>query len=733
MVSHEGYEASVKRASLDAVLRSPEFSQAGRLSQLLRFLGEQALDPAAIPLKERTIGIEVFGRALDYDPKIDSVVRTEVRRLRLKLAEYYAGTGARDPVRLQLPKGSYRVEYLDAGLPEKSTPEGDPGPAETPNAPPAAVDAPSVSPPPLGVPGRSWKAGRQLVIGSVLAAFAGAAWMWVERQPKTGPATMGPRQLTESVGQAIHPSLSADGSLLAYSYASGADSGIYLRQLDTDQPAWRLSGTRARDFDPALSPSGAQVAFLREDAPARFSLLVQPVNETTQRVWATLDRRDRITWSADEKFLIVSARTTDAGPPVLVRLDAAGSRTVLTTPPPGALYDGSPTLSPDGRTLAFSRAFHDSSSEIYVAAVGPDLLIQGTPRALTAERRRITGFCFAPDGESILASLQRAGSLRGLWRISLGTPSSWERLAEAGIQASYPAVAPRSGRVVYMTSTDDINLYRADPSRPDPGSSITPLAHSIVLDGSPALSPDGQWVAFRSARSGFSEVWTARIDGTETRRLTNAAGPVTGSPRWSPDGRRVAFDTRLDGHADIFVVDVASLEQRRITALPGDQVVPSWSRDGLSIYFSSNELGENQIWKTAADGRGSPQQITSKGGFRATESSDGQWLYYTKREPQSGLWRMPLNGGTERRVRDLPPALWGSWALSDSGLYWIDPKLNRIFFQGPGRPNPKTVLGLTTAAIQWDGALDVTRDDRTLVFAQLDRAIADLFQIEVKW
>jgi hypothetical protein len=58
-------------------------------------------------LKESVVGIAVFGREPGYDPKEDSVVRTEVRRLRTKLFEYYSGPGADDPVAIDLPKGLY--------------------------------------------------------------------------------------------------------------------------------------------------------------------------------------------------------------------------------------------------------------------------------------------------------------------------------------------------------------------------------------------------------------------------------------------------------------------------------------------------------------------------------------------------------------------------------------------------------------------------------------------------
>jgi TolB-like protein len=93
------------RAELLAIRRSAVFRSAPRLQKLLGYLVEESL--AGNPLKESIVGVAVFGRDPGYDPKLDSVVRSEVRRLRAKLIEYYAVEGAGDNIVIDLPKGSY--------------------------------------------------------------------------------------------------------------------------------------------------------------------------------------------------------------------------------------------------------------------------------------------------------------------------------------------------------------------------------------------------------------------------------------------------------------------------------------------------------------------------------------------------------------------------------------------------------------------------------------------------
>lgn len=95
------------RKELDRVLASPAFNRNERLSRFLRFIVERHLEGRDHELKESVIAIEVFGRKPDYDPKQDSIVRSEAARLRSRLVEYFAGEGSRDGIIIELPKGGY--------------------------------------------------------------------------------------------------------------------------------------------------------------------------------------------------------------------------------------------------------------------------------------------------------------------------------------------------------------------------------------------------------------------------------------------------------------------------------------------------------------------------------------------------------------------------------------------------------------------------------------------------
>jgi TolB-like protein len=106
--------ADAVRAQLERVLASAGFANSGRLSRFLRFVVERTLDGEGDQLKEYRLGTEVFDRPSDYDPRLDSIVRVEARRLRSKLAEYYEGPGQSDPTVIRVDKGGYAATFETA-------------------------------------------------------------------------------------------------------------------------------------------------------------------------------------------------------------------------------------------------------------------------------------------------------------------------------------------------------------------------------------------------------------------------------------------------------------------------------------------------------------------------------------------------------------------------------------------------------------------------------------------
>jgi TolB-like protein len=109
-------DGKAPQGELDRVLSSVCFARSEGLSRLLRFLVERKLEGRDSELKESLIGVEVYGRKPDYDPKLDSTVRSEIGRLRARLSKYYTTEGSQNPLMIELPKGSYVPSFREPGL-----------------------------------------------------------------------------------------------------------------------------------------------------------------------------------------------------------------------------------------------------------------------------------------------------------------------------------------------------------------------------------------------------------------------------------------------------------------------------------------------------------------------------------------------------------------------------------------------------------------------------------------
>jgi len=156
-------------------------------------------------------------------------------------------------------------------------------------------------------------------------------------------------------------------------------------------------------------------------------------------------------------------------------------------------------------------------------------------------------------------------------------------------------------------------------------------------------------------------------------------------------------------------------------------MVPAWSHDGKWLYYSSNRDGVTNIWKKPVAG-GAEQRVTSNGGVYASESYDGEFVYYSRSQADPTLWRIAVSGGAEQPVTEAPkPFGCSHWAMGANGLYIIDPSGDLIFYDFAKHQTAKILHhpGLLT-----DWSLAVSPDGREVVWAQVDSRTADLMLVE---
>ena len=409
----------------------------------------------------------------------------------------------------------------------------------------------------------------------------------------------------------------------------------------------RLTTDPGVDLAPAWSPDGRQIAYVRLDGPLPQIRVVSSLGGSDRQV-SDFPILLPVTWSPDGRYVVagrVGASDSAGATNGIYLVPVQGGEPRAITRPKASGQDLSPVFSPDGHRLAYVSCpgpGPDSDCHVQVMNLDSAFTAVGSPRRLAGPpfpggRSSLT---WSRDGRFVIFNATE-NQLEYLWRVGVEGESTPERLEQAGLNAFWPATSSTGDRLAFTRMSHDEDVYRFEPGR-----SAQPVAPSSVFDGMPQFSPDGRRIAFCSLRSGDAmQVWVANADGSSPAQLTHGPGRFQGAPSWSPDGRRIAFESAGE-RPHIWTVDGEGGTPRQLTNDPGDQMTPTWSRDGEWIYFSwSQAPNDRDIWRTRVS-NGTKERVTRGGGFVASESVDGRTLLYT-----SKVYRFAAHGAAACRRR----------------------------------------------------------------------------------
>jgi hypothetical protein len=621
------------RQELETLLSSQTFANAERQRQFLRYLVEAGLDGRAAGLKEFTIGIEVFDRPTNYDPRIDSTVRVQASKLRERLNTYYSTEGtARGSggIRIELPKGGYSPAFIE--------------PAPAPIDVTAHVTATQAA---AAMPWTRWAPAAAAL--AILAAVAGYVFARkTNSHESSDPSSY--QRLTFHVGDVLAARFAEDQRTILYSATwSGGPIETYTTALGSpeskpfrDSP-WIL-----------LSVSKTGLAAILTDPrflgpPFLGTLELRPLaGESSSQLMKDATDADFSPVSQD----LAIARLAD-GDSVL---EYPRGRVLYKTTPKG--WISNVRVSRDGKRVAFAdhRAMRGDDEGFLMVAER-----DGNTRTLGHHWTSLTGLAWSPSGREIWMSASEHGlnatlhavDLEGRERVLADLPGRYTLHDVAGdgnvlltrqIEMAWVECGRKGGKVRDLSWLD--GSFARDLSANggllvlDEEAEAVRDSNGIYIrktDGSPprrlsdgfaiALSPDEHWILGRIRNSNPPHLILVPTEPGEIRTISLAGVAFFEYGTWFPEGRRLLLRGESAGNPPAvynYEYDVAANTIERARGSLSRMPVRLLSPDGKYAVTA-----EKSAWKVVAldDSAPAPEAASLPGDEPLRWSSDGKSIF----------------------------------------------------------------------------------------------------------
>jgi Tol biopolymer transport system component len=566
------------------------------------------------------------------------------------------------------------------------------------SAPPSDSPAPSPDPPalpPHPVPSSSRSRWTFALLAAALALVIGAGlWLHTTEHFWRNPIADAQFQtVTDFDGVEEAAAVSRDGHLVAFLSDRDGQMDVWLTQVGSGQFHNLTRGSAPELVNPSIrtlgfSPDNSLVTFWVRSNSGNIGVWAVPTLGGQPKPY--LDGVAEFDWSHDGSRL--AYHTPDPGDPLFVSngLQRSGGTPIFTAP--SGLHSHFPLWSPDTAYIYFVQGslpdkldiwripptggtperitshngrvsypvLLDRRTLMYLASdsdgAGPWLYSMDVerriPHRLTSGLDRYTSLAASADGRRLVATL--ATPKRTLWRMRIADPST-DASAAAPISLTTsigfsPRLGPNYLLYVSTTGTSESIWKLANGTSTELWSS-----QGARIFGGPAISPDGQHIAFSVLQLGKPHLYVMQADGTNARVIANSPDLID-DPAWAPDGQSItsAVDDHGTPHLFRFPID----DRSPTPFIHEYSIDPTWAPDGSFVVYSGPNIGTTFSVK-AATAEGAPHPLPhltlTRGARHLAFLPGGHSLVLLRGEIQhKNLWLINLETGAEQQLTNIP-------------------------------------------------------------------------------